>query len=557
MGFRIRGAVRAMTLGLATVALATAAVGLPSGPSATAAGGSITGKVTAMTGGEALAGITLDLLTANERTPVAQAVTGLDGTYLFADVAAGSYVLCAEQDNPTGSYLPYCWAEEELEGGSVLVVDSEPVDFIDFRLRTYASISGTIAWSDGSVTNPLPNAHVYLVPSDGQSIMFDSYETSGPDGAFVFPRVSPGEYVIGVEFAGDSPWLNFEYWEDAIIWADATTVTVEAEEELEVGSIVLDERTIFVGRMAGADRYATAVAISQARFPDPGVGVPVVYVASGVNYPDALAAGPAAIVRGGVLLTTNPTSLPAVVRQELVRLHPQRVVVVGGVNSVSDSVLAQISSAVGGGIVDRIGGATRYETARMIVDDAFDRANYIYLATGRNYPDALSAGPAAGVGGAAVVLIDGSASSLDQETIDLIVRQNPYQIYLVGGPQAISPSIEAQLRNLFLYPTGIDRFAGWDRYETSYLINQDAFYGHSDAAFTAVGTNFADALTGGVLAGAWKSPLYLTPSTCLMPVVPNFMVKHGSNLLVLLGGTAALSPAVEAGAPCSIAWYYN
>src|SRR5882757_7579593 len=83
---------------------------------------------------------------------------------------------------------------------------------------------------------------------------------------------------------------------------------------------------IDVDRLAGPDRFSTAVAVSQRYYPTSGV--PVVYVADGLNFPDALSAAPAAAHQGGPLLIVQPNSLPPVMAAELDRLAPQKIVVV-------------------------------------------------------------------------------------------------------------------------------------------------------------------------------------------------------------------------------------
>ncbi len=93
-----------------------------------------------------------------------------------------------------------------------------------------------------------------------------------------------------------------------------------------------------VTRLGGADRYATAVAISGLQAP----GVPVVYVAAGTNFPDGLSGAAAAGELGGPLLLTMPGALPGSVAAELTRLKPRRVVVLGGVAAVSDAVVTQL-----------------------------------------------------------------------------------------------------------------------------------------------------------------------------------------------------------------------
>jgi hypothetical protein len=91
-----------------------------------------------------------------------------------------------------------------------------------------------------------------------------------------------------------------------------------------------------VTRLWGPDRYTTAAALSAATF---GAGVPVVYVATGQNYPDALTASAAAGKAGAPVLLVAGTSIPASIAAELTRLHPGRIVVVGGPASVSDGVV--------------------------------------------------------------------------------------------------------------------------------------------------------------------------------------------------------------------------
>jgi putative cell wall-binding protein len=95
-----------------------------------------------------------------------------------------------------------------------------------------------------------------------------------------------------------------------------------------------------VKRLSGADRYATAVAVSKASF---GAS-DTVFVATGANFPDALAGGPVAGMDGMPLLLVPSTSLPDVVRAELLRLDPETVVVLGGTGSISNAVVDSIEA---------------------------------------------------------------------------------------------------------------------------------------------------------------------------------------------------------------------
>jgi hypothetical protein len=92
-------------------------------------------------------------------------------------------------------------------------------------------------------------------------------------------------------------------------------------------------------RIAGSDRFETAALISQQAFPD---GSSRVFLANGMDYPDALSAAPIAAALDAPLLLTAPNTLPSVVVAELARLAPDQVVVVGGEGVVSPAVFSRL-----------------------------------------------------------------------------------------------------------------------------------------------------------------------------------------------------------------------
>lgn len=166
-------------------------------------------------------------------------------------------------------------------------------------------------------------------------------------------------------------------------------------------------------RLQGADRYETAVVTSQRYAP----GVPVVFVATGANFPDALSAAAAAAKLGGPLLLTMPGSLPSTVAAELDRLDPGQIYLLGGTGAISSAVESAISAY---GPVTRLGGADRYATGLRITSEAFTSAPMVVIATGRNFPDALAATGLAGSQGAPVILVDGPAGAVPTATLQLI-----------------------------------------------------------------------------------------------------------------------------------------
>ena len=97
-----------------------------------------------------------------------------------------------------------------------------------------------------------------------------------------------------------------------------------------------------VTRLAGADRYATSVLISRSAYGTSDA----VFIATGTKFPDGLAGGPVAALLPGPLLLVAPSQLPSVVKAELQRLGPDRVVVLGGTGVVSGSVVRAIDAAL-------------------------------------------------------------------------------------------------------------------------------------------------------------------------------------------------------------------
>ena len=291
------------------------------------------------------------------------------------------------------------------------------------------------------------------------------------------------------------------------------------------------------GRLAGADRYATSVAVS-GQYP---TGVPVVYVASGMNFPDALSAAPAAAKQGGPLLLTAPGSLPAVVRSELQRLAPDTIVVAGGAGSVSDAVFAELSTLAPH--IRRDAGATRYATSIAVNTAAFPGGSTaVFVATGRNFPDALAASAAAGAKGEPVLLIDGASSAVDPATLNLMTTLGVTQVSIAGGTGVVSTSIESQLRSRF-GSSNVVRLAGLDRYRTASAINR-ANFTSSPTVYLAAGTGFADALAGAALAGRDHDALYVVPSTCVPDFVKSDLTALGTTQHTLLGGTGTLTSGV-------------
>jgi putative cell wall-binding protein/peptidoglycan/xylan/chitin deacetylase (PgdA/CDA1 family) len=299
---------------------------------------------------------------------------------------------------------------------------------------------------------------------------------------------------------------------------------------------VVTRRNVTVTRFSGADRFATAVEVSKQYAP----GVQRVYVANGSNYPDALAAAPAAAKFDSPLLLTTTGSLPANVRAEIDRLNPGLIVIVGGTNNVSSAVATQLAQL---GTVQRIAGADRFETSRLIAQNAFGTgATTAYVATGLNFPDALAAAPAAAKANGPTILVNGSAATLDTATRTLLDTLNVTTVKIAGGTPSVSAGVATGL-GAVPGVTSVQRFGGADRYLTAALINQNAFT-TTATTYVASGSNFPDALVGSALAGWKDSPIYLSQQQCLSAPASDGLDRHESTNMTLFGDTNALGSNV-------------
>ena len=290
-----------------------------------------------------------------------------------------------------------------------------------------------------------------------------------------------------------------------------------------------------LGRAAGADRYATAVAISKLVAPS---GTDDVYLASGETFPDALSAGPAAAHVGGVVLLTRKSTLPDSTAAELSRLAPKRVVVLGGPSVVSGAVLTRVRTLTGA-VVTRVAGADRYATAAAVSARTFTAGSVarVFLVSGAVFPDALSAGPAAAHAGGPVLLT--KPDSLPPATAAELRRLGPRAVTIVGGPGAVSLAVTQAVRALGI---PVARVAGSDRYGTAAAV-ASAYLPKARTALLATGLSFPDALAATPLAAALKAPILLTTALDLPIPTSDAVRTLAPTRIVALGGTSVVSDA--------------
>jgi|GEM_PF-977066 len=296
-------------------------------------------------------------------------------------------------------------------------------------------------------------------------------------------------------------------------------------------------------RLSGLDRWSTATAIS-GHFTS--AESTTVVIASGRSFPDALAGAPLAAALDAPILLTSATELPPATIAELERLRPDRVVVLGGTAAVSASVVDQLAALSGVTTVTRLAGADRYGTARAVSAELLRiglSPDTVFIATGANFPDALSAAPVAAYAGYPVLLTRRDA--LPAETISALSAIAPSNAFILGGIGAVGMGVEAQLNDMGI---ATSRLAGATRYDTSAAINglAESLGMSFEHPGLANGTSFPDALAGGPALGSTGSPLLLTAPVRLPSATAGVIEAHASEIatLTVLGGEAAVSELV-------------
>ena len=292
-----------------------------------------------------------------------------------------------------------------------------------------------------------------------------------------------------------------------------------------------------VSRLSGADRFATAAAVSAGRFPTAAH----VWLATGESYADALSTGAAAGRRNGPLLLVGGCALPPATAAELSRLKPAAITVAGGAAAVCDGVLDHVRSLTGIQ-PSRIAGVDRFDTAAALSRTYWaGGATKVTLASAAGFADALSGG-ALGASQDAPMLLSASCD-LPAATSDELRRLRPSEVLVMGAQGAICDAVVEQVRSV----TGgsVIRVSGADRFSTAAAAAQTGWGGGSDTVYIASGAGFADGLSAGAAAAADRAPLLLVPSCGTLPAsVRDEISRLNPGRVFAAGGQSAICDEV-------------
>jgi putative cell wall-binding protein/transglutaminase-like putative cysteine protease len=290
-----------------------------------------------------------------------------------------------------------------------------------------------------------------------------------------------------------------------------------------------------VERLAGADRYETAIRLSQIGWSK--ADTVILAVADDEHLVDAMTMAPLAKMLNAPILLTAGNQLNSGVAQELVRLGAGQVYVASGSGVILPSVTAQIKQM--GIHVVSVGGEDRFATARNIANliTANHSVDTAIVTSAWSSADALSIAGIASANGWPILLT--SANELTATTRDFLAENRVNSTYVIGGTGAVSDRVAHQL-------PGMVRLGGASRFETNTAI-LNYFWPQLDLSrglFIVNGNNdhLVDALSAAPYLA--KAPLLLTDGTAITTyrslsatAFPDQSLQH--NTLTLLGGNGA------------------
>jgi putative cell wall-binding protein len=210
---------------------------------------------------------------------------------------------------------------------------------------------------------------------------------------------------------------------NVVIVGGTAAVSSGAEQELR-------DLGITVTRLGGNTRYETAIKVAEELGHNGEIAV-----VTGKNFADTLSMTAIAATKGMPIILTEQNSLPTAVQNYLNQNTISKSYVVGGTAVVSDSVKNSLPGA------ERISGADRYATNKAIMDTFVNSIDFsfVFVATGSNYPDAISGSALAARLGAPIVLTN-STPAISTKEIITTYKMEIGSITALGGPAAVSNS---------------------------------------------------------------------------------------------------------------------
>ncbi|PYZ96231.1 hypothetical protein CR205_17890 [Alteribacter lacisalsi] len=397
--------------------------------------------------------------------------------------------------------------------------------------ETTEQVTITVDLTGPAINDLEPSEDLHVKAGDTVEVSFTS-DTEGGDAFFslklpissssdskaemteVEPGVYEGSWQVPADLSVNGAIVEVEITDGA-----GNRSTAEADGRIYVTASDID-------RIYGENRYETAVQVSQSNWDSSDT----VILVRGNDYADALAGTPLAHQHGAPMLLTHNDRLNEASEAEIERLGAEHVIILGGTNAVEEGVEQTLESM--GLTVERIAGDTRFETAALIAEHvAPEGTDTAVVANGQDFPDALSVASHAANAGMPILLT--RSGELPEETGDVLGTMGVSDTLVIGGTTVVSDDVAADLPDPH-------RLSGENRFGTNAAVNE-YFQPDTTHMYVATGIDFADALTGAVVAADHNTGILLTGSSTVHDSVADYISDNGVHRLTIFGGTSAVS----------------
>lgn len=344
-----------------------------------------------------------------------------------------------------------------------------------------------------------------------------SQETNSQSMTEVEPGFYEGTWVVPENFMLDEVVLQVAVENDRGI-----TAIKEAPGKVNIMQKGID-------RISGQSRFETAIEISKAGWTE----AETVVLARNDDYADALAGVPLAHSLDAPILLTRTDELPTETLSEIKRLHAKNVIILGGTLAISDDVVQSLEEE--GIAVERIRGDSRVDTAAEIAKRLHpEGTEKAVIVNGWDFPDALSAASHAAKRKLPILLTH--PEKLSEPTKVALETLEVNETVVIGGTLAVSEDVLSELPKP-------ERVRGSNRIETNIAV-QEYFNADETYQLVATGNDFADSLTGAVLAAKRGSSILLVRDD-VKDITKDYILDQKIKRLTLFGGTLAISEEIE------------
>lgn len=282
----------------------------------------------------------------------------------------------------------------------------------------------------------------------------------------------------------------------------------------------------------GSDRYDTAAKISKKGWNSAST----VVIANGINEIEGIVANPLASVYNAPVLLTDKNKVSSYTINELKRLKPSNIIIIGGKNSIGESAEKSIKNAVSSVSIKRIDGSNIEELSVNIAKEIDSKANVskIYVAGENGAADALSVVSKAAEEKSPIIVT--SKNSVNSSVKNWIKSNSISSAYFLGKTAVISDNVIKEIDSVVSGNVSGNRIGGSDRNQTNARVIKALYPSENyNPVFVAKNRPLVDAISVGVYAARTKSPIVIA-GNALDSEQANILKNKKTNSIFRIGG---------------------